>query len=91
MNLDARLTRIQAAAWIKVQPATLGMWVVRGHLSRGEDGRYRLGDVLRAEQATRYSPNNRGAKRPGARWTAEQVARVRERAERTHQALLPAR
>jgi hypothetical protein len=74
LNLDARLTRAQAAAWIKVQPATLGMWVVRGHLTRGEDGRYRLGDVLRAEQATRYSPNNRGQRRPGARWTQMQAA-----------------
>jgi len=74
VDLDARLTRKQAAGRAGVSPATLGMWVVRGHLARGGDGLYRLGDVLAAELATRYSPNNRGTRRPGARWAQTQAA-----------------
>lgn len=59
MNPEARLTRAQAARLLGVQPATVGMWKLRGKVDTDEHGRYRLGDLLQVERETRRSPNNR--------------------------------
>lgn len=59
VNLDARLTRKEAAERIGVTPAAVGMWKVRGKLTTDESGRYRLGDVLEVERETRHHPNSR--------------------------------
>jgi hypothetical protein len=67
VDLDARLSRKQAAEQAGVSPATVGMWKARGKLTTDEHGRYRLGDVLKVELETRYHPNNR-RRRPGAGW-----------------------
>lgn len=59
MDLDARLTRKQAAQAIGLPGPTIGMWKTRGLLDTDENGLYRWGDVLQAERRTRHSPNSR--------------------------------
>jgi hypothetical protein len=59
VDLDARLTRKQAAQLIGLPGATIGMWKTRGLLDTDEDGLYRWGDVLAVERETRRSPNSR--------------------------------
>lgn len=59
MDLDARLTRKQAAELLNLPGATVGMWRTRGLLDTDADGLYRWGDVLAAERRTRRSPNSR--------------------------------
>lgn len=58
MNLDARLTGAQAAAMVGRSRQLVHAWAQAGHLTRGEDGLYRLGDVLEAERRTRRSPRS---------------------------------
>jgi len=72
-NLEAGLTRAQAAQAVGVPPATVSMWALRGWLGSdgvhhrltviGTDVRggrlYRYGDILAAETATRRNPNSR--------------------------------
>lgn len=73
MDLEAGLTREQAARFLGVSPATVSMWALRGW--RAADGTqrhltvvgrgprnvrlYRLGDLLEAERDTRRNPNSR--------------------------------
>lgn len=59
MNLDARLTRKQAARVVGLPGATVGMWKTRGWLTTDENGLYRLGDVIDVERQNRHSPNSR--------------------------------
>lgn len=59
VDLNARLTRKQAARLIGLPGATVGMWKARGLLDTDPDGMYRWGDVLAAERQTRRSPNSR--------------------------------
>lgn len=56
MDLDARLTRKQAAEYVGLPGATVGMWKTRGLLRTDDRGLYRLGDVLDVERRTRRSP-----------------------------------
>jgi hypothetical protein len=56
MDLDARLTGAQAARLARVYRQLIRRWEQLGHLTRGDDGKYRAGDVLEAERATRNSP-----------------------------------
>jgi hypothetical protein len=42
-----------------VSPDCIRMWRHRGHLVPGDDGRYRLGDVLAVNGSMRRSPNSR--------------------------------
>ena len=58
MNLDARLTRAQAATYLAITPATITMWKQRQKITTDEHGRYRLGDLLEVERDTRRSPNS---------------------------------
>lgn len=58
MNLDARLTRAQAAAYLRISPATISMWRYREKITTDNQGRYRLGDLLEVERDTRRSPNS---------------------------------
>lgn len=72
-NLEAGLTRAQAALAASVPPATVSMWALRGWVDPdgatrrltvvGTDRRggrlYRYGDILAAEAATRNNPNSR--------------------------------
>ena len=53
LNLDARLTATQAAAYAGVTIQAIINWRNRGHLTQGDDGKYRLLDVAKAEHATR--------------------------------------
>ncbi|MEU7905295.1 hypothetical protein [Actinoplanes sp. NPDC049118] len=72
MDLDAFLTRAQAAMVTGVSPDAIGKWRARGWLPpdgarrhlrvrRCGDGtlRYRLGDILEAERDTRMSGHSR--------------------------------
>lgn len=72
VNLDAGLTRAEAARLFGVPPATVSMWALRGwttsageHRSltvvgkRGRDRLYRYGDLVDAEADTRRNPNSR--------------------------------
>ena len=72
MNLNAYITRAQAAMLTGVSADSIGKWHARGWRSReGElrhlrtrpgSGRtllYRLGDVIDAERETRNNPNSR--------------------------------
>lgn len=59
MDLDARLTRQQAAQCVGLTPAAIGMWKLRGHIDSGPDGLYRLGDVIEVERQMRRHPNSR--------------------------------
>lgn len=61
MDFDARLTRAQAAAYLRISPATISMWKYREKITTDEQGRYRLGDLLEVERATRRHPNSRRA------------------------------
>jgi hypothetical protein len=53
IDVDARLTASQAAAYAGVTVQAIVNWRNRGHLQRGDDGKYRLLDVAKAEHATR--------------------------------------
>jgi hypothetical protein len=53
IDVDARLTASQAAKYAGVTVQAIVNWRNRGHLPRGDDGRYRLLDVAKAEHATR--------------------------------------
>lgn len=72
MNLDAYVTRGQAATITGVSEDSIGKWHHRGWLTpdgerrhlrtkpgRGRHLRYRLGDILDAERDTRGNPNSR--------------------------------
>jgi len=61
VDVNARLTASQAAAYAGVTVQAIINWRNRGHLKRGDDGLYRLLDVAKAEHATR-----RRARRPAA-------------------------
>lgn len=67
MNLDARLTPQLAALAAKVTKQTFNYWRASGKVAVGDDGLYRLGDVLAVEAQTRRSPNSRrGPRRPAS-------------------------
>lgn len=81
MNLDAGLTRSQAALLLGVSPHTVSMWAKDGWLDRngqrrwltvvgrasGGARKFRYGDLVSAEADTRNNPNSRrGAKRSAA-------------------------
>lgn len=72
MNLDAYITRAQAALLTSVSADSIGKWHARGwrngdgelrHLrtrpGTGKTLLYRVGDVIDAERETRESPNCR--------------------------------
>lgn len=76
MDLEAGLTRAQAATFLGVTRGTVSMWAQRGWLDAatgerrrltvvthaGRSGRtYRLGDLLDAERDTRANPNSHRA------------------------------
>lgn len=67
LDLDALLTVGQAALYLRMPKQRINRWRELGRLSEAEtrsDGvrLYRLGDVLKAERATRRSPySNRAA------------------------------
>ncbi len=58
-DLDARLTGAQAASVAGVSRQLIRRWCQLGHLTpvgqRGRSPLYRLGDVIKAEHATRES------------------------------------
>ena len=64
IDWDARVTATEAAAYVRIyRPMTVqGIvnWRNRGHLLRGDDGRYRLLDVAKAEHATRARARRKG-------------------------------
>lgn len=65
MNLDARLPAYLAARIAGVTKQTFNYWRSCGKIAPGEDGTYRLGDVLAVERDTRNNPNSRrGARKP---------------------------
>lgn len=65
LNLDARLTASFAARIAGVTKQTFNYWRTSGKITTGEDGCYRLGDVLAVERDMRNNPNSRrGARRP---------------------------
>ena len=53
IDVDARLTATQAAHYAGVTIQAIINWRNRGHLTQGDDGKYRLLDVAKAEHATR--------------------------------------
>lgn len=73
MNLEAGLSRAQAAMVLNVAGSTVSMWALRGWIDPDGTQRYltvvgrgprnarlyRLGDLLEAERATRSNPNSR--------------------------------
>jgi hypothetical protein len=76
VNLDAGLTRAQAAMLLRVSPHTVSMWALDGWLDtdgrrrwltvvgRGRAGRlFRYGDLVDAEADTRHNPNSRRGRR----------------------------
>jgi hypothetical protein len=78
MNLDAYVSRAQAAMVTGVRPDTIGKWLARGWVDpdgerhtlttrpAGSRGLlYRLGDILAAERDTRLNPRAR-RQPPGA-------------------------
>jgi hypothetical protein len=79
MNLDAYVTRSQAALLTGVRPDTIGKWHARGwsapdgehHTLRTQPGKgrvllFRLGDILTAERDTRLNPRARRRNLPPA-------------------------
>jgi hypothetical protein len=65
-NLDARLTRAELpklARILGITPDCVRMWRHRGLLAPGDDGCYRLGDVLALNGQMRRHPNSRRAAR----------------------------
>jgi hypothetical protein len=59
MNLEARVTGVQAAAGVRVSRQLVHYWHTSGVLKRGADGLYRYGDVLAAERDMRRSSRSR--------------------------------
>jgi hypothetical protein len=53
IDVDARLTATEAARYAGVTVQAIINWRNRGHLPQGDDGKYRLLDVAKAEHATR--------------------------------------
>ena len=53
LDVDARLTGVEAARYAGVTRQAIINWRNRGHLPQGPDGKYRLLDVAKAEHATR--------------------------------------
>jgi hypothetical protein len=53
IDVDARLTATEAARYAGVTVQCVIGWRKRGHLPRGDDGKYKLLDVAKAEHATR--------------------------------------
>ena len=53
IDVNARLTAAQAAKYAGVTRQAIINWRNRGHLTMGDDGKYRLLDVAKAEHATR--------------------------------------
>jgi hypothetical protein len=77
VNLDAYVTRAQAAMVTGVRPDTIGKWLARGWVdpdgdrhaltTRPGEGRgllFRLGDILTAERDTRLNPRARRRRTP---------------------------
>jgi hypothetical protein len=62
VNLDARLKPADAARAAGVSKQLLNWWRSEGKVRADERGRYRLGDVLDVERATRRS--GRSSRRP---------------------------
>lgn len=66
MDMDALLTVGEAAAFLRMPKQRINRWRELGHLAPADTSggvrRYRLGDVLKAERATRHSKfSNRAA------------------------------
>lgn len=57
-DLDARITGAQAALAIGVSKQLINYWRTTGRLTPGADRRYRWGDIIEAEHATRHSPHS---------------------------------
>jgi hypothetical protein len=55
MDLNSLLTGAEAARAVDVSKQLINYWRRNGHLERQPCGRYRLGDVLKTEQAMRSS------------------------------------
>ncbi len=71
MNLDARLPANLAALSVGVSPQVFNYWRRTGKVSPGEDGRYRYGDVLKAESKARRSPKSH--RKPRLDWASLNV------------------
>lgn len=54
-DVNARLTGSQAAEVVGVSKQLINYWRISGRLKRGDDRRYRYGDVLAVERDTRRS------------------------------------
>ena len=59
IDVNARLTGAEAARYAGVTRQAIIKWRDRGHLQQGEDGKYRLLDVAKAEHATRRRARRR--------------------------------
>lgn len=59
LDVNARLTATQAAAYAGVSVQAIVNWRNRGHLPQGDDGKYKLLDVAKAEHATRRRARRR--------------------------------
>lgn len=66
MNLDVRVPAWFAAQFAGVSRQLFNYWRAKGKVVPGEDGLYRLGDVLAVEAATRRSPTS--SRRPRKDW-----------------------
>lgn len=75
-DLDARLNRAQAAAFLRVSKNLISTWKAAGLITPVEttaDGQtlYRLGDLLEVERTTRRSPkSSRNPSRGADTWAA---------------------
>lgn len=59
VDLDARIPAVFAAERLRVSKQLFNYWRRSGHISPGDDGLYRLGDVLEVERRMRRHPNSR--------------------------------
>jgi hypothetical protein len=59
LDPDARLTGAEAARLLGLTRQAVYMWRQRDQLAAGDDGLYRLGDVLAVNGSMRRSPNSR--------------------------------
>ncbi len=71
MNLDVRVPPWFAAQFAGVSRQLLNYWRTSGKITPGDDGLYRLGDVLEVEARTRRSPTS--SRRPRKDWAALDV------------------